>query len=509
MSLMFAIVELSRGHSESAVKSERGLANWDRALRLAREEGRLITRRLPAWVGVDDDDGLPCLVQERAAAIRCIFEWATAGYGMTRIVKRLNDEGVPAFCAREDDGEGYYRKVDGVPFGCGEWTTTYVRAILTDRRVLGELQPYDYEGKKKGEPIKGYYPPVVTEDEFYAARAAVANRKTCPDTKTSANRQGAIGKGVANLFGGLLRNARDGSTYFAGTRVDRSCRDRPHRRKQQQGQGQGQQKQKRTRSGGGKVYVTRVLRSRAGVEGRGPNHTFPYAVFEWATLRYLRELNPAEVLGQQAGPADAKVIQGELDWVRQRRDEMAEAMDREGQIAVVVRKLAELRDREAELRAKLEDAQARAVTPLAETFREAQDLAALLDATPPEEMEDRRLRLRAALRRVVDSIWLLVVPRGRDKLLGVQIYFQGGGRREYLVWYRGLQANQNGRDEGWFKVRSMPTPNFEEGSPVYGLVPTELRDLTMALEEEQWLRDLSDEDLAGPVFGKCEAHPLP
>ena len=28
-----------------------------------------------------------------------------------------------------------------------------------------------------------------------------------------ANKQGRIGKGVANLFGGLLRNARDGSTY--------------------------------------------------------------------------------------------------------------------------------------------------------------------------------------------------------------------------------------------------------------------------------------------------------
>jgi DNA invertase Pin-like site-specific DNA recombinase len=503
MSLMFAVVELSRGHSESAVKSGRGLANWDRALRLARDEGRLMTGRVPAWVGVDGD-GLPCLVQERAEAIRRIFEWATAGYGMTRIVKQLNAEGVPAFGDRvqdevDEDGRVYYRKAEGQPFGCGEWRTSYVRSILSDRRVLGELQPCDRDRKKKGDVIPGYYPPVVTPKEYTEARAAVGRRKN----GGTANRQGAIGKGVANLFGGLLRNARDGSTYYAAIRADR-----PRKRKAKKGKVKPAADVYLSR-GKDVIYYSRVLRCQSGMEGRGANYTFPYAVFERAALRHLRELDPAEVLGERAGPADAKVIQGELDWVRQRMEEMAEAMDREGQIAVVVRKLAELRDRQTELEAKLEDAQQQAAKPLAETFREAQDLAGHQGATPPEEMEDRRLRLRAALRRVVDSIWLLVVPRGRDKLLAVQIYFQGGGRREYLVWCRGPQANQNGRDEGWYKVRSMPTPNFAEGSPVYGLVPTDLRDLTMALGEEQWLRDLSDEDLAGPVFGKCEAHPLP
>src|SRR5262245_28719381 len=43
-----AIIELSRGHSESRMKSERSKANYERMVRLAREhKRRMITRRLP------------------------------------------------------------------------------------------------------------------------------------------------------------------------------------------------------------------------------------------------------------------------------------------------------------------------------------------------------------------------------------------------------------------------------------------------------------------------------
>jgi hypothetical protein len=44
--------------------------------------------------------------------------------------------------------------------------------------------------------------------------------------------------------------------------------------------------------------------------------------------------------------------------------------------------------------------------------------------------QDVRLRLRAALRRIIDSIWLLVVPRGRDRLCVAKVRFTGGGQRE-------------------------------------------------------------------------------
>src|SRR5262249_4799161 len=83
--IMRAIIELSRGHSESRMKSVRTLGNWDTAIRRAREEGRTMTSRLPGWVEVVRG-GLR-LIPERAAVVQRIFAMARAGYGMTSIAK--------------------------------------------------------------------------------------------------------------------------------------------------------------------------------------------------------------------------------------------------------------------------------------------------------------------------------------------------------------------------------------------------------------------------------------
>src|SRR5262249_22572514 len=137
--------------------------------------------------------------------------------------------------------------------------------------------------RARGEPIPNYYPAVVSEAEFYAARAASAGRKT---------KQGRIGKNVANLFGGLLRNARDGSTYYAATRSDNGM-------------------------------VSRVLLNQSSIEGRSPCSTFLYATLESAVLSQLREIDPADVLGRKDDPADAAVLRGELSWVRERKTVLA------------------------------------------------------------------------------------------------------------------------------------------------------------------------------------------
>jgi DNA invertase Pin-like site-specific DNA recombinase len=187
--LIIAVVELGRGHSESAMKSARSLANWDEAQRLAaagepvvrKKDGVLkagtktkaMTGRLPGWVELTDD-GAMRLIPDRAAAVSRIFELAADDCGMTTIVKVLTREGVPAFGDREADGDGHTRKRPGRRYGCGEWRTCYVRSILRDRRALGEFQPRDSEGRPRGEPISNYYPPAVTEAVLrqHEARAA-------------------------------------------------------------------------------------------------------------------------------------------------------------------------------------------------------------------------------------------------------------------------------------------------------------------------------------------------
>jgi len=51
--------------------------------------------------------------------------------------------------------------------------------------------------------------------------------------------------------------------------------------------------------------------------------------------------------------------------------------------------------------------------------------------------QDKRLRLRAALRRSVDSIYLLVIGgKGRYRLAAVQVHFKDGSRRDYEIVHR-------------------------------------------------------------------------
>jgi DNA invertase Pin-like site-specific DNA recombinase len=414
--VMLAVIELSRGNSESKMKSVRTLAKWEAAIRLAREQGRLVTRLLPAWVELTDA-GL-ALIPERAKAVRRIFELAPAGYGMTSIVKKLNAEKVPAFGARELDGEGRHRKVSGKPFGCGEWRTCYVRRIISDRRALGEYQPRDAHERKRGDPIPGYYPAVVTEAEFKAARAAVLGRKRKP---------GRIGTGVANLFGGLLRDARDGGSYYVAPRDAKAA--------------------------GGGLVRTRILLNSTSIEGKAECFTFPYAVFERAVLTALREIDPAEVLGRPAAPADAAALRRELDRVKAELAEVSMWMDAHGFNPTVGKRAADLEARKEQLAAALDDADERAAKPPEESWAEVKDLAQLLDQTPPEEIEDVRLRLRAVIRRVVKEIWLLVVPRGRMlRVCNVQLWFDGDHHRDVGIIYRSPLRNQYKSEPGrwWF-----------------------------------------------------------
>jgi DNA invertase Pin-like site-specific DNA recombinase len=490
-----AIIELSRGHSESRMKSARAVAGWENGIRLLREgkpmtprraDGRVtwsITDQLPAWVV--DDNGVPRLVPDRAAVIRRIFELATAGYGMTSIVKRLNVDGVPAFGGYEEDEEGRRRKkADGTPWGCGEWRTRYVWNILKDRRALGEYQPYDAAGRPKGEPIPGYYPVVVTEAEYYAARAAVvAHRRPGREDGSAGagpNRQGRIGNGVPNLFSGLLRDARGGGTYRAAGRQDNGC-------------------------------VGRVLINSSYEDGKGRAVTFPLNTFERAILSQLAELDPAEVL-PRPGPAEADLLRGELERARERKAALEAELLR-GDVAAVPAIAAALRVVEAlvaDLEAKVDDAKEEAARPLEGTWRDAANLALLLDGCPPEEREDLRLRLRAALRRMLESVWLLVVPRGRDRLAAVQVRFAGGGMREYLIHHHGPRGNQSGRVPGWWRVASIRSPfgPLDPDSPAsIGLAPFDLSDPAGVARVLETL-SLEDEDIE-QYFRGASPHPIP
>src|SRR5262249_34289709 len=124
-----AIIELSRGHSESARKAERNGAARQAQPSRARQEGLGLTRTLPACGQAKD--GKLCLIPERAAAVQRIYELAAGGYGVTATVRKLTEEGVPPFGERQvvpgkevkvrGQKRPKYQAAEGTRYGSGVW----------------------------------------------------------------------------------------------------------------------------------------------------------------------------------------------------------------------------------------------------------------------------------------------------------------------------------------------------------------------------------------------------
>jgi hypothetical protein len=330
---------------------------------------------------ISERDGKLVLVKPAVAAIRRVFYWAANGLGEARIVRKLTAEGVAAIGRSQ------------------RWTRSFISELLCDRRVLGELQPRTRGGAKDGSPIAGYFPRAITDAMWYAARVGREARKQS---------RAHAGKKYVELFSGLLFDVR-GGPYHAATRI-----------------------------AGGTSY--RILVNTRSAEGHARATTFPLTVFEHAVLEWLREIDPQEILGHKA---DDKLAALE-----------AELADVRGQLVVLRADLAErtlrtsldlaekLEAREEELAEQVEDARASASKSTQDCWHEA---GSLIDAlAKAKDVEDVRLRLRRAIRRVVESIHLAVhpVPGTRERLAFIQVRFRESGHaRVYAVVYRGAIGN--------------------------------------------------------------------
>lgn len=114
MQLMMAVMELNRGNSESRIKSERVGQAWGKKRDKLREDGTVLTKRLPAWIR--ERGGSLELVPGRAAVVRRIFEMAADGCGHSLIVKRLTAEAVPPFGDRVEvveNGRKRFKRAHG------------------------------------------------------------------------------------------------------------------------------------------------------------------------------------------------------------------------------------------------------------------------------------------------------------------------------------------------------------------------------------------------------------
>ncbi|SDW30519.1 Site-specific DNA recombinase [Pseudomonas syringae] len=173
--LIISIINMSRAHEESATKGSRVSSAWRNKHRQARESGKPIGKLRPLWLDVTPDGYV--LNAERADVVRRMFHLTAEGYGSRVIAAKLNQEGIPAFSAGRKNLSGL-------------WAFSTIRHILESRTVLGEYQPHIFiDGVRTpdGEPIAGFFPAAVTEDEYYLATAARASRRQYQVTKTTLN----------------------------------------------------------------------------------------------------------------------------------------------------------------------------------------------------------------------------------------------------------------------------------------------------------------------------------
>lgn len=369
-------------HEESLKKSDRVKDAWQRK-RAALVQGTApLTKKCPFWLEPSDDRKTWVVKPHEADLMRKVFQWCIDGLGAASICGKLHELHPSGIT-----GKG--------------WQPNNLRKIMRSRQVLGELQPRTGTTARKGgvkstlkasgQPIVGYFPPIISEADFYKVQ-------TLLDARTHG---GGRTTGTPNLFNGILFDALDGHPMVLSM---------------------GRNKRR--------MLVTRgALRKVGGSEFRAVR----YDIFEHAILSKLVELKTADVTGAASAEDAVGTWSAKLTLINHK---IATAQDRAAKADDPDVFLGLLETYGTERKAiitGLEAAKQSATNPVGDALGECTSLVALLSASSGDERDELRRRVRAALARIVEGIWVVSVPRGRARLIAVRIQFRGGRHRDYLI----------------------------------------------------------------------------
>ena len=196
--LLIIILELAAAHSYSVSLSNRLKDSWQKRRENTTKDAKLNTKNIPSWItlfiGKDKDYTFEKNIQS-CKAIEYIFKRILDGVSQRKIVTELNERFPPI--AKKTNGD--------VKNTGNYWTTAYVSRLISDRRLLGELQLYKKNDEKKmvptGSPIEDYFPVVIDEDTFYKAQSAKLNHKKFNSIKHTSKH--------INIFRGLINCTND------------------------------------------------------------------------------------------------------------------------------------------------------------------------------------------------------------------------------------------------------------------------------------------------------------
>jgi DNA invertase Pin-like site-specific DNA recombinase len=426
-----------RAYNESATKSMRGKSYWEKARARWFEKKELFHKVTPAWLRLSEDRKRFQVVPAAAKAVKLIYRWAGEGLGLNPITARLNHEGV------EPIGNNIRRKPENFK---NSWRRSYVAKLLRDRSVLGEFQPHvmkevpvdpkDPNGPKRwkrvphGDPIPGYFPQIIPETQWYAVRQAVKER---------GKERGPKGVGIANLFTGLIFDARDGHTMhleYSGSSRKGNCR----------------------------VLVSYGCRNG---EPGSVNMPFPYDAVEQYFLAATRELKASDILGDKANGREEEItaLSGKLEEIDHKIAKVQRRVMDEGDIDALVTTLEMLDKEKKDTAGRLDRLKAEmAHQEPAAALGEVQSLARVYNAADCEGRKELRVKMKARIKQLVAAIWVLpwdVTPTIRAANIHV-VFHSGKLRGLQIAWLR------RGKHRGLVMGVAVERPAVEPAIPDLG-----------------------------------------
>ena len=183
-----ATTYLIRGGDESRMKSDRVKDAWARKKQLIAKEKRAVKIPTPCWLRRDGDKWV--VIKEKANIVRKIFaDYLSNGLGIWMLSHSLNANKVPLITHRGPKGTTWHRIT--------------IHRILTDKSTIGTYTLVD-------PPVENYFPPVVSERDFYAVQAKLKARRQF---------RGRHSLKDISLFKGLCKCGKCGATMTRITRT--------------------------------------------------------------------------------------------------------------------------------------------------------------------------------------------------------------------------------------------------------------------------------------------------
>lgn len=397
---VFLLVAVAiRANEESETKRKRNVAAWKHKREVARAGGKKLTSISPAWLTPWENRMGFDVIPERVEIVKRIFRMSGDGMGIHVITKTLNREGIPAFGR------------------ASSWHIHTVNTILKNRAVIGEFQmkvrTHGEGGKGKandGEIVKGYYPAIMTEADFFGSMANRARRK--------GEARGRKGVKFSNLFTGLA---------FCS-----ECGGKMHMRQYSTYRGKNEETNKRNRE-------SKILFCSETLNGMCRQKAWKYQEFEKSFLSFVREVDLETVIKGGTG-SRIETINGtlqQLDGEKQDIDSKVEKLiefDDDIPMVAIKAKLAKLQVRLDEIAALVERLNQERVEIL-----ESRRSSAIVDFNGfPDNLSDAELYLvrnKAAehIRGVVESIHMERLVRVTDTKTYTDAHylvrFKGGASR--------------------------------------------------------------------------------